>query len=163
MAIVGRFYDFLLADSHIYTTLFHEREASGQYWLPSYITVWEQHWLSTLKRKSDTGGTEPIVPVGVHADICAVPSCDEVRAVVLASQLDGVFGVGFGRSALGTSCSEQGGGASFDMEGYEELVRTLGSAARQEIDRPDSQEVQQAGKAVHRNRQGNIAGGDETR
>ncbi len=173
LSVVGRFYDFLLADSQIYTTLFHEREDSAQYWLQSYITIWEGQWLQTLKRRPNDvyDGTDPIVgSVGSQSDICRAPTCDKVRAVVLASTRgstkirtgsqqtgsggEGVYGVSFGRSALSPSCSSNGDSGPFDMVGYENLIGALGSEAKQEIDQSGPQGAQQ----LHSPPQSHLAG-----
>eukprot|EP01043_Picozoa_sp_COSAG02_P048589 COSAG02_NODE_4786_length_4977_cov_6.788233_8_plen_236_part_00 len=163
LSVIGRFYDFLLADSQIYTTLFHEREDSAQYWLPSYIMIREEKWLATLKRRPNDadGGTGPIVRSGPHTDICRAPVCHQIRAIVFANTRssvtsgtsttiqqddrgdEGIYGVSFGSSALSPACNNNEGGEKFDMYGYEELTRALGSEARQEIDQSNRQDRQQ--------------------
>lgn len=138
------------------------------------------------------GGTGPIVMVGSQANNCAHPTCDEARAVVLADTpssitpdgiiqatshrnsgtAEGVYGVGFGRLALGPSCSGTGRDDLFDTIGYEKFVSALGSQARQQIDQLDARENQpqpQSAGPIDRNVGGgggigkiSVAGGDET-
>ena len=232
-----------MADASVYTTLFHEREDSAQYWLPSYIMIREEQWLSTLHSAGGSlslslslslshslslslyisrstslssltssvwlssltlsvsplpplsvslslcrsvslslclyrvvdGGTGSVVAVRSHADLCGTPTCEELRAVVTASDGGGVYGVSFGRSALSSLCGDSaaGSGRAFDTAGYGELVTALESEAAQEIEQAEqgaepSTESGKSERQVHREPQhlqshSRAAGGDETR
>ena len=88
----------------------------------------------------------------------------------------GVYGVGFGRSALSPACGGGGGGGDtgglgFDVIGYDELVSALGAEASHEIEEVEaSRHVAAAAAATQRGvghaaaAAGRVAagGGDET-
>ena len=113
-----------------------------------------------------------MVAVRSHADLCGAPTCEELRAVVTASDGGGVYGVSFGRSALSSLCGDSaaGSGRAFDTAGYGELVTALESEATQEIEQAEqgAEPSTESERQVHREPQhlqshSRAAGGDETR
>ena len=89
----------------------------------------------------------------------------------------GVYGVGFGRSALSPACSgDMGGGGDmgglgFDVIGYDELVSALGAEASHEIEEVEASRHVAAAVAATQRGVGHAAaaagrvaagGGDET-